>query len=64
MIKMNQELIQTLEDLVEKACRKDTNIFGYQVWTNHIKVVIQLAEQLSSELECCFRVKSRGRMCR
>ena len=41
--------------IVEKACKKETNIFGYGIWTHHIIYVVQygrlLAEQLGADAE-------------
>jgi len=41
--------------IVEEACKKETNIFGYGIWTYHIVYVVQygklLAEQLGADAE-------------
>ena len=36
-----------IEQIVEQACAADTNIFGYDIWTHHILLVVQNAKQLA-----------------
>ncbi len=40
-------LIQQLYELVEDACKQDTNYFGYEVWSYHIVNVIKYAKLLA-----------------
>jgi len=46
---------QQIRAIVEEACKKETNIFGYGIWTHHIVYVVQygklLAEQLGADAE-------------
>lgn len=48
-------ITETLEQIVERACRSETNIFGYSVWTHHVVFVIKygklLAQQLGADTE-------------
>jgi uncharacterized protein len=37
-------MIKQIESIVEEACKKDTNIFGYGIWTHHIKQVVKNAK--------------------
>jgi len=43
-------LIHQLEKVVQDACAKDSNIFGYTIWTHHIVPVIHNAKQLAKLL--------------
>jgi uncharacterized protein len=40
-------IIEKIEQLVENACRSDKNIFGYGIWTHHIKFVSDKAKELA-----------------
>ena len=46
---------QQIRAIVEEACKRETNIFGYGIWTHHILYVIEygklLAEQLGANEE-------------
>ncbi len=46
---------QQIRAIVEEACKRETNIFGYGIWTHHIVYVVQygklLAEQLGANEE-------------
>ncbi len=46
---------QRIRAIVEEECKKETNIFGYGIWTHHIVYVVQygklLAEQLGADAE-------------
>ena len=43
------ELIQAVAHLVERACAAPTNVFGYGIWTHHIREVVKLGRELSGE---------------
>lgn len=43
-------VIETIRKLVEQACRSNTNVFGYGIWTHHIVYVVHYGKQLASEL--------------
>lgn len=45
------KLIYFLSDLVENECRKDTNIYGYQIWSHHILQVIAFSNDLAKQLD-------------
>lgn len=49
------QLIETLQTMVEEACRSETNVFGYGIWTHHIVYVVTygklLAERLGADAE-------------
>lgn len=38
-----------LYKLVEKACKKESNHFGYGAWTHHIKPAIKFGKQLAEK---------------
>ena len=50
-------MIEEIKELVEKACKKDTNHFGYGVWSHHISSVVKyaklLAKKLNADEEIC-----------
>jgi len=41
------DLINRIESIVEKACKKDSNIFGYGIWTHHIKQVVKNCKKIA-----------------
>lgn len=46
--KFNSEsIIEHIEQLVEKACASGNNIFGYGIWTHHIKDVARIGNELA-----------------
>lgn len=53
---MNVELIEKLEKIVEDTCKKDTNIFGYEIWVYHIKPVIKQAQVLAEKLDANLEI--------
>lgn len=42
-------LIQEVARIVEQACAAPANIFGYGIWTHHIREVVRLSEDLLAE---------------
>jgi HD domain len=42
---------QQIRAIVEEACKKETNIFGYGIWTHHIVYVVQYGKLLAERLE-------------
>ena len=42
-------LIQEVAHIVERACAAPTNVFGYGIWTHHIREVVRLGRELSAE---------------
>ncbi|GKX31642.1 hypothetical protein SH1V18_41220 [Vallitalea longa] len=48
---MDSNIIQTVTNIVENQCRKDTNIFGYDIWRYHIKVVVEFSMILADKLD-------------
>jgi uncharacterized protein len=40
-------MISEIEHIVEEACTRETNIFGYGIWTHHITLVAQNAKRLA-----------------
>lgn len=51
----NEQIIEAISKIVEDACKSDSNIYGYGIWTHHIAYVVkyakQLAEKLNADLE-------------
>ena len=48
-------MIQKIESIVEAVCSRETNIFGYGIWTHHITQVakngVRLAEMFNADPE-------------
>ncbi len=40
-------MIKKIGDIVREACAKETNIFGYGIWTHHITQVVENGKQLA-----------------
>lgn len=45
-----KEMLPDLRKLVEQQCRDKANIFGYEIWTYHMVIVIQYAKLLAEKL--------------
>jgi len=43
-------MIEEIKKLVEEACKKDTNHFGYGAWSHHISSVVKYAKLLAKKL--------------
>ena len=39
--------IKEIEKLVEEACKAETNVFGYNIWTHHITQVVKIGKKLA-----------------
>jgi hypothetical protein len=48
---MNQALIHNLSIIVEDACKSDANVFGYGIWSHHIRPMIPVARRLADEYQ-------------
>lgn len=48
---MKSDIIRKVEAIVHDACKKDTNKFGYGIWTHHIISVVKYAKILAEMLE-------------
>ncbi|MFZ5966931.1 MAG: HD domain-containing protein [Bacillota bacterium] len=47
---MNQkQMIEEISKVVEDACKRDSNIFGYGIWSHHIVYVVKYAKQLAEK---------------
>jgi uncharacterized protein len=44
-----EQFIEELYTLVENACKSKNNIFGYGIWTHHIKPMVPLGQELAEE---------------
>lgn len=44
-------MIKKITNLVEGACKKKTNYFGYRAWTDHILLVAANAKKLAKKLK-------------
>jgi len=43
-------VVEKIENLVENECRKDSNIFGYEIWPYHIVPAVKCAKELAKRL--------------
>lgn len=44
-------LISKISNIVEEQCKADTNVFGYEGWTDHITVVVKYSKILAEVLK-------------
>ncbi|MBU3182132.1 HD domain-containing protein [Clostridium psychrophilum] len=44
------KLVEAISDIVEERSKKDTNIFGYEIWTYHVAIVVKYAKLLAAKL--------------
>ena len=45
-----QNIVKHVTTIVEQACKKETNVAGYEAWTHHIVYVVKFAKQLAEKL--------------
>jgi len=41
--------IKEIEKIVEDACKAETNVFGYNIWTHHITQVVKIGKKLAGK---------------
>ena len=46
---MNTEIINNLYKIAEDACKAKSNIYGYGIWSHHIKPMVPIAQRLAKE---------------
>jgi uncharacterized protein len=46
-----EQIVNDLNFLVENACKLPKNIFGYGIWSHHIKPMIPLGQKLAEEYD-------------
>ncbi len=44
-------MIDEIAELVEEACGRETNVFGYGIWSHHLIDVVRHARALAAELD-------------
>jgi uncharacterized protein len=44
-------IVQEVARIVEAACAKDTNVFGYGIWTHHITQVARQGRRLAEQFQ-------------
>jgi len=42
-------VIREVQQIVEKACSRDTNVFGYGIWVHHILHVVKIGRKLAKQ---------------
>lgn len=42
-----EKIIAQVRSLVEEACKQETNIFGFEIWTHHILAVVRYGRELA-----------------
>lgn len=49
------DMVEEIERIVEDACKSDSNLYGYGIWSHHIVYVVKyaklLAEKLNADME-------------
>ncbi len=53
---VKEEIIRNVSNLVQDQCKKESNIFGYEIWTHHIIVVVKYAKLLAKKLEADIEI--------
>ena len=43
-------MIKKIAEIVEEACKKETNYFGYGIWTHHILHVVRYAKLMAKKI--------------
>jgi len=46
-----KEILGKVKKIVEKECKKDSNIYGYDAWNHHILRVVKIAKKLAKRLK-------------
>jgi len=52
----HKQMIEKISKIVEDACKRETNIFGYSIWSHHIVYVVKYAKQLAEKLDADIEV--------
>lgn len=45
------QITSTVRSIVEEACKKETNKYGYGIWSHHILLVVKYGKLLAQKLE-------------
>lgn len=46
----SKDIIKIITDMVEKACGKEANSFGYGIWSHHIVYVVKYSKLLAEKI--------------
>lgn len=46
-----RQITSTVRSIVEEACKKETNKYGYGIWSHHIVLVVKYGKLLAQKLE-------------
>ena len=46
-----RQMTSTVRSIVEEACKKETNKYGYGIWSHHIVLVVKYGKLLARKLE-------------
>ena len=49
-------MIQKIANIVEEACKKETNYFGYGIWKYHIVNVVKYAKLMAKKLDADLEI--------
>lgn len=44
------DVIREVENIIERACKAPSNVYGYSAWTHHITSVVTFSKQLAEKL--------------
>ncbi len=50
VVEMSKLIIEKVRDISEEACKKETNIFGYGIWSHHIIYVVKYSKLMAEKL--------------
>ena len=46
-----RQMTSTVRSIIEEACKKETNKYGYGIWSHHIVLVVKYGKLLAQKLE-------------
>ncbi len=48
-VKNSKKIITAVEKIVEDACKAESNVFGYGIWSHHITQVVKIGKSLAKK---------------
>ena len=58
---MMTSIIRNVERIVEEACAGDSNVFGYGIWTHHIRQVAQVGRTIAAAFDADSEIVEPGK---
>jgi uncharacterized protein len=53
---LHLDMIEEIERIVEDACKSDSNLYGYGIWSHHIVYVVKYAKLLAGKLNADMEI--------